>query len=682
MDFTFHNKLVIETGKKNYTFFNNVNLNLITKLQQKRPYNKYLSIGTGNSTSQNQMKLSTFLKTYELTTEFTQSDLSKGQPYIKKSLVIKNELADGITIKEMGLSDTGDNPDLYNYFSCISDELPNGIVKKHNEDIYITIFVYLNIDDDSKKYLCAGNNRWIEFLLGNGLPQNIYAIRGNNIIQNKTIKKENIDYDSKFLMNLCASIENNNLIMEYEQNIGTGTTYEIILIVENNPIARINVLNQNEPITTTVTLTPVRYDVIDCGKNVISVNSVTNTTTNEAETNYIVKKYASDYADQISVPFNNMFNNLTPRFLSDNGKYIFFVSDDYIYGYENSDYEIKQILTNNLRIFSVNKIIICSNFVFIVSKVEPYLTAYLIENHKLNEIEIDFKEFNKDFFSDLTNVGVAKSDNTIMVGCLSSENHATTLYFDYANTTLTYTESVISEYNFSLILAMSKNNYETGKIMYAQTGEYSYETLLATHYSDKTKKEIYSILAYEFTKDVKETYVKDRGVVVETSDEQKVYLYIYPGVYKYSLPSIDGADDYYFSNDLTSVITKTNNELKLYSLVGYKDTTEFSRNLFSKVSPEKILDFEFLNDTLLIFLADENNPIIAYNLFIDSAMIENVSSENDSYEISLTKYNLLGENNKSVNVKFVGTVKIWFLVKDITNFLTEKMPQSQQLMKN
>ena len=105
------------------------------------------------------MKLSAFLKTYELTTEFTQSDLSKGQPYIKKSLVIKNELADGITIKEMGLSDTGDNPDLYNYFSCVSDELPNGIVKKHNEDIYITIFVYLNIDDDSKKYLCAGNQR-------------------------------------------------------------------------------------------------------------------------------------------------------------------------------------------------------------------------------------------------------------------------------------------------------------------------------------------------------------------------------------------------------------------------------------------------------------------------------------------------------------------------------------------
>lgn len=682
MNFTFHNKLIITIGNRNFTFFNNVNSNLITKLQQKMPYNKYLSIGTGNQTSQSQTKLTTYLKTYKLTNEFTQSDLSKGQPYIKKSLIIKDEIADETSIKEMGLSELGDNPDLYNYFSCVSDDLPNGIIKKHNEDIYITIFIYLNIDDESKKYLCAGENRWIEFLLGNGLSQNIYAIRGKNIIQNKTIKKESIDYDTKFLMNLCASIENNNLIMEYEQNIGTGTTYEIILIVENNPIARINVLNQNSPITTTVTLTPVRYDVIDCGANVINVNSVTNKTTSAVESNYIVKKYASDYADQISVPFNNMFNSLTPRFLSDNGKYLFFVSNDYIYGYENSNYEIKQILTNNLRIFNVIKIVICSNYVFIISKVEPYLTAFLIENSKLQEIDIDFKELSKDIFSNLINIDVAKSDNVIMIGCLLNNNHATTLYFDYTNNALTYSESVVSEYNFSLILAMSKNTYEDGKIMYAQEGEYTYETLLATHFSSKTKKEVYSKLAYEFTKNVKEAYVKDRGVVVEKSNEQKTYLYIYPEVYKYSLPSIDGADDYYFSNDLTSVITKTNNEFKIYSLIGYKDTNEFTRNIFSKVSPEKILDFEFLNDTLLIFLSDASNPIIAFNLFIDSAMIENVSSETDTYEISLTKYNLLGENNKSVNVKFVGTVEIWFLVKDITNFQMEKMQQLHQLMKN
>ena len=46
----------------------------------------------------------------------------------------------------------------------------------------------------------------------------------------------------------------------------------------------------------------------DCGKNIKNINSVTNKTTNLAEENYHIKRYAKDFGDKISLPFNNMFS--------------------------------------------------------------------------------------------------------------------------------------------------------------------------------------------------------------------------------------------------------------------------------------------------------------------------------------------------------------------------------------
>lgn len=659
MNFIFHNKLEIKNQNKTFTFYNNLNNNVLEKLKNRKSYNDYVSIGSGISKSSNSSKLIQYLKTYTLETEFIQSDISKGQPYIKKSFTIKNELSAGTAITELGLSDNSNNPILFNYFSCISEESPEGIIKERNEDILISIYIYINIQENSEIYLCSGSNKWIEFLLGNGLYGNIYMSRGKNLTTNKTIKRESVSIDEeRFLTTLNFSLNDNVLSFEFDSCINSGITHEIVLMIENNPFARINVQSYKSLMQKTLTLNPVNYDVIDCGTNICKINSIKNNSTNEPENNYLVKKYASDYGDKIFLPFDNLFNNLTPRFVSRNGNYIFFILDDYIYGYANENFEIKPLLTNNLRIFNINKIVCSSNYVLVFSMVEPYLSIFKIENYKLIPITVK-SDTNLSFLSETSNIDVALSDNLIMIGYISPENNfAHTLFFEIENDNVVFKNTISSEYNFSVILAMDKNHYENGKILYIKEGEFSYESMLVTHFSDGTKKEVNTILAYEFSNNVKEAYVKERGVVIEKSNENKVYLYIYPGVYQYNIPSIDGADDYYFSNNLLYVITKNDKTFTLRNIIGYKTTNEFSRNIFDKLDQSKIENFEFLNDTLLIFLSDEDEPVLAYNLFIDSIQIENVSSEESSYDIDLLKFNLLGDNNEIVNVKFLGEIKI------------------------
>ena len=58
---------------------------------------------------------------------------------------------------------------------------------------------------------------------------------------------------------------------------------------------------------------------------------------------------------------------------------------------------------------------------------------------------------------------------------------------------------------------------------------------------------------------------------------------------------------------------------------------------------------EFLIDTVLFFMDDENEPIVAYSLNDDSYCIENVSTNEDSYLVNLTKQKVLGENNEGVS---------------------------------
>ena len=654
MKFLFHNKIEFKYKNKNYLFFNTMLNSVFDKLKNLEAFNKYASVGSGEpSTNQTEYHLTSYLKTYELETEILQNDISNGNLFIKQSVIIDDANLNDKYIKEIGLSNNEDNPIIYNYFSLISEELPNGIKKENGEAIVFSIYIYLTIIEDSSIMLTSGNNKFINFLLGLGLNDNIYVVKGNNTTPNKRIFREEPSTSEKYLTSLTIS-ESDGLNLNFSADLGSGEINELVFLVGNSPFARVNLQEYKTLTTTTQTYTPKTHYVVDLGENVNSYSSIKNLSTNLEETNVYAGKYANDFGDKITLPFHNIFDSTTPRFLSKDGDKIFFVIEDTIYGYINNEYQITQIKTGNITIQNIFKIISFEDNVFVITKTEPYIYSYKITNNELVLTELDLTNFEKfDSLDKIFNADITLGKNGVfMLGLiLEPEHYGYTLYFTYdqENNKFIYDSYLVSEYLFSYILAMYKNNFSDGQMIYLREGEHSVACRIVYHYSDKTLYDVFTNYALTLTKNTKEIYTKNRAIIVEKTTEPYLWIYFYPQIYQYNLSILGSEEDDYISTNLIYLIQKYNNTTyKIYNLVGYVTPTEFTNGFPSEIDKTKILGFEFLKDTLLIFMDNKDEPIVGYNLKETSMLIENVSVNTDQYEIVVNKYDLLGSNNEGV----------------------------------
>lgn len=654
MKFLFHNKIELKYKNKNYLFFNTMLNSVFDKLKNLEAFNKYASVGSGEpSTNQTEYHLTSYLKTYELETEILQNDISNGNLFIKQSVIIDDANLNDKYIKEIGLSNSEDNPIIYNYFSLISEELPNGIKKENGEAIVFSIYIYLTIIEDSSIMLTSGNNKFINFLLGLGLDDNIYVVKGNNTTPNKRIFREEPTSSEKYLTSLTIS-ESDGLNLNFSADLGSGEINELVFLVGNSPFARVNLQEYKTLTTTTQTYTPKTHYVVDLGENVNSYSSIKNLSTNLEETNVYAGKYANDFGDKITLPFHNIFDSTTPRFLSKDGDKIFFVIEDTIYGYINNEYQITQIKTGNITIQNIFKIISFEDNVFVITKTEPYIYSYKITNNELVLTELDLTNFEKfDSLDKIFNADITLGKNGVfMLGLiLEPEHYGYTLYFTYdqENNKFIYDSYLVSEYLFSYILAMYKNNFSDGQMIYLREGEHSVACRIVYHYSDKTLYDVFTNYALTLTKNTKEIYTKNRAIIVEKTTEPYLWIYFYPQIYQYNLSILGSEEDDYISTNLIYLIQKYNNSTyKIYNLVGYVTPTEFTNGFPSEIDKTKILGFEFLKDTLLIFMDNKDEPIVGYNLKETSMLIENVSVNTDQYEIVVNKYDLLGSNNEGV----------------------------------
>lgn len=654
MKFLFHNKIELKYKNKNYLFFNTMLNSVFDKLKNLEAFNKYASVGSGEpSTNQTEYHLTSYLKTYELETEILQNDISNGNLFIKQSVIIDDANLNDKYIKEIGISNSEDNPIIYNYFSLISEELPNGIKKENGEAIVFSIYIYLSIIEDSSIMLTSGNNKFINFLLGLGLDDNIYVVKGNNTTPNKRIFREEPTSSEKYLTSLTIS-ESDGLNLNFSADLGSGEINELVFLVGNSPFARVNLQEYKTLTTTTQTYTPKTHYVVDLGENVNSYSSIKNLSTNLEETNVYAGKYANDFGDKITLPFHNIFDSTTPRFLSKDGDKIFFVIEDTIYGYINNEYQITQIKTGNITIQNIFKIISFEDNVFVITKTEPYIYSYKITNNELVLTELDLTNFEKfDSLDKIFNADITLGKNGVfMLGLiLEPEHYGYTLYFTYdqENNKFIYDSYLVSEYLFSYILAMYKNNFSDGQMIYLREGEHSVACRIVYHYSDKTLYDVFTNYALTLTKNTKEIYTKNRAIIVEKTTEPYLWIYFYPQIYQYNLSILGSEEDDYISTNLIYLIQKYNNSTyKIYNLVGYVTPTEFTNGFPSEIDKTKILGFEFLKDTLLIFMDNKDEPIVGYNLKETSMLIENVSVNTDQYEIVVNKYDLLGSNNEGV----------------------------------
>lgn len=667
MKLILHNKVEIDNGIKTTTFYNTMLSSVFSKLLNFEPFAEYVSLGDElASDSQNNFHLSHKLTTCTLSNEIIQSDISKGVLFSKKSFTITDENLNGQSFKEIGLSDNSNNPIIYNYISLIDDNNPNGIKKESGYTLNGNIYIYLDIDfSDTELKFTTGENDFIKYLLGEGLDENIYACSGENLTPNSASISASEDYSNKTKY-LCTitSESNSELKLNFQANIEGGVLNELVFLHGTTAFARINLQNFYNSVEKIGNFTSKSHYIIDLGEKVKDVKTVQISDSDTPENDYHVKKYASEIGAKISLPFDKSFNSNTPRFVSKNGEIIIFVNNDKLYIYKNHDYVIEEINSNNLVVQDVKNIICIDSTIFVISSIEPYIFMFEIENSELFKKELDLSEYEDlDEIKNSSKIDIAKTnDGNFMISYIESISHyGNTIFTTNENGVTKYNHRLKSEHNFSYILAITANNFCDARIMFCEEGEYSYTCRLVTHFSDKTENDTYTALAYYFTKNTKELYVKNRGVVVEKTSSPKIFVYHYPQIYQFQFSNIDDMEDYYLSEDLLYIATKdSTGSFNFYNLVGYNTATIFNNQLPSTIDKTKIENIVFLSDSVLIFYNDENQKIIGYNLKETGTLLENVSSNNTNYTVTYNEYKLIGENNEGVTATLSVILSLWF----------------------
>ena len=184
MNFLLHNRIEISNGKTKVCFYNRMLDSVFSQLQNKKSYNDYIAVGTGNDANESTStcKLKNYLKTYKLDCEYLQDNVNFGTLYIKKTAVIDDEFLNNQTLYEAGITDSIEaNPTIFNYFQFLENNQLVGITKQIGVPLVISVYIYLEISK-SPNYsglLTDGKNKFVDFLLGNGLEDEIYCARGN-----------------------------------------------------------------------------------------------------------------------------------------------------------------------------------------------------------------------------------------------------------------------------------------------------------------------------------------------------------------------------------------------------------------------------------------------------------------------------------------------------------------------
>lgn len=658
MDFKLHNKAIIKTNNKSIEVYNQVNNPILECLSKLKSYNNFISIKTYNDIDNNSLEKPISLKTTNI---YYQSNIEDGELFSKSETIINTNSLNDNYLTEIGYSDGNIlNPTFYNTFILTNEENPNGLYIKDSEEISIEIYMYLYINENN--FLTLGKNKFIEFLLGAGLNE-IYYCKGSNYSSNENIYRELPENNQIYPCNIDIHLEENNLTINLNSDISTGEINEILFISSNSVFARYNTKEIKPTIQTSIEIQPKTNYILDIKEDIKNINSIKNLDNSSLENEYYVSNYANNFGDKISTPFNKMFDNNTKRFLSKDGDKIFFLIDENIYGYSNKDFSIKSLNTNTIKAEYIIKLISFDDYIFIITKLEPYILCYKIINNAAILINNNLTNNNNiNLIANSRNVDIVLSKNNIfMLGFISDEGKGYTIYFSLQNDMFIYNDIKISDYNFPYLVAVHKNNFCDAQIIYLQAGETSLDSRIVYHYPDKTESDVYSALAYNFTNNTKNIYAKNRAIIVEKINTNNLLIYYLPQVYKYELDLFSSETISYISQDGKYLIQKlNNNEYNIYNLIGYDTPELFINNLPAEINKNEIVDFEFLKDSLLIFLNNNKNPIVAYNLNLNKTQIENVTSNTSTYKVEMEKYDKLGLNNEGVVVTITTNITLWF----------------------
>lgn len=671
MNFTFHNKLSIKINQKVFTFYNKILKNIFIPLSNLNQYNQFLALGDGNNIDEyNEIhQLTHHIKTLTLQHQSMQSDITKGELYATYTFSIPSNELHTTYLTEIGLCSNEPNPTLYNYFNLITENTPKGLDIRNTEELCFEVTIYLSIQENNDLILTAGNNPFIEYLLGNGL-QDIFTFSGSNFNEDLRISREVSNNHNLFPCNIDYKINDSEFELTFTVALNIGEIDEIVFISNNQAFARKNLKNFNPTINIDSSLSSQSNCVIKLNEDISSVNSVIDPTTNTIQSDYFVSKYANDFGDIVHTPFHNMFKYDTPRFVSKDGNLLFFLSNDQIYAFKNQDHIITKLNAKEITDNYILNIISFDNFVFVISKINPYITTYQIVNGYITKIPNNINNFEKlDSLQTALQIDITQCKNgQFMIGILTENKTALTLYLGYNPTDGFIIHSYLENTrDFNYVIAIFKTNFNDGQIIYLRAGETSASSRVVTHHSDKTETDVYSYFAYALTNNASRIYSKGRALISEKINSNNVTIYYYPQVHEFTLPYFNDNQKTFLSHNLNYFIkSDSNNKLSVFNLIGYDTPEKFVTNISDLLDTESIQDIEFLNDSILFFTNKEDERIISFNLKLNKTQIENLAEANKTYLINYNKYNKLGSNQETVLFNFITRITIWFFLKKYT----------------
>lgn len=411
-----------------------------------------------------------------------------------------------------------------------------------------------------------------------------------------------------------------------------------------NQIAGLNVQYEVEDMYSFKSQKTYQLDLGD----VKDVSLIANTTNNEEETDYILKKYGTEFNKKLDIEFNGINFNTKYWLSKDCNKLFFILDDNTLVGYEDVDGSFNKILEHKIEVEIVN-LSAFDDFVFIFTKTSPCVYAYKIVNQALVQCDIDLSSFEDlSVLETYTLIDIVQGKNgKFMLGFIVPKDQQTAAYtlfltFDESSNSFIYEDCLkTTGFTFTYMLPFHKNNFSDAQFIYLQAGETSNKCRRAIHTIDKTQSSGYNITAYYYTMATTNVYVKNRAVISEKASDvtSTMWFYYYPQVYKMQFEKYDvvGVKNHLSSNLLYLFQKMPDGTYRAFVLndLTREDGTLTELKLPETLEQTNIEKIEALDSVVLFFMKD--GSVEVYNIKTDFLIAENVSIKNAEYKVLCTK---------------------------------------------
>lgn len=668
MKYKLHNKYEITLNNKTYTLYNTLLDTIYEKIANLEQFTSHIAIGTGTTQKTTKdTKLNNYLMSFKTTTDEIQSDISKGDLFIKKIVTIDENFTETFSFSELGITNTNEfDPIIFNHVLIKNQEGEAiSITRNPGDTLEIKVTIYLELSTESKSLFINGDNELIKQILGEELSvedNNIYATRGNNTLTNESLNKFYID--SNKLIKCTKKVvknSNNSISVNYTAELGEGETEEVFVVYNNKVCLRLNISEFNTPLEITNIFTPEEGNYIEVDKNVKEIISVSDSN-NTFDSSYKIVNYSTSLNEKLTNLFDQNFSSNTPRYVSKDSKMIGFVLNNYLNLYKYNNYNFEKINTVQVDTSNIFKLFMFEDILLILKTTEPFVNIYKIIDNNAIKQEVSLAMFESSIYSfDWIDADATLTNNNkILIGVIINNASLTPITIKLSvNSEGIYTDDIIipSLETAKKVFSVYKNNYIEPKICFI-TDTYAGGTYYLTEeiYENSKNFALNTDISYKTLYNSKNIYVAGRTLISEKDVSPYIKVFYYPNLIEAN-SEIPFGTKHFYSKDGNYLISKySDNTYKIFNFHKLNSLLEFPLQFPDSVSLDNIEDFEFVGDYLLVFTSNEMEPLYFLSLKNNNTRIENLTNNSLNHTINYIKYNLLGSKTlEGVEVNFTLT---------------------------